>query len=465
MAATMKDIAKRTGLGLATISSYFNGGNVREKNRVKIEEAIEELHYEVNEVARGLKTNATKTIGVVIPELNNTFCAEIITGMEDVLRSHGYATIVCDCRTDKKLERDAVEFLSRKRVDGIISMPVDAEGNHLKKFQKTGKPIVLIDRRIQELSCDSVLVDNEKAAEDAMRVFFKAGHRKIGIIGGPEEISTAQERLQGYRSAYEKENLPVRESLIYHGDYTIQGGVRGIEKLVADNPDMTAVFVTNYEMTMGAVIGMNELDLKIPEQLSMIGFDNLQFARACSPKLTIVAQPTSGIAREVAGHYAETAGRGRERRNGADHREAWRGNYYGEIRACAKGEGEFIMKPYLLGIDIGTSACKVAVFEKSGTVVAAANGDYPVYYPKEGWAEQNPEEWWSAVCQAVKKVIEKAGIQPEEIAGIGIDGQSWSAIAMDKDGNVLTNTPIWMDTRAQSICDRLNEEIGADQDF
>ena len=252
-------------------------------------------------MARGLKTNATKTIGVVIPELNNTFCAEIITGMEDVLRSHGYATIVCDCRTDKRLERDAVEFLSRKRVDGIISMPVDAEGNHLKKFQKTGKPIVLIDRRIRELSCDSVLVDNEKAAEDAMRVFFQAGHRKIGIIGGPEEISTAQERLQGYRNAYEKENIPVRESLIYHGDYTIQGGVQGIEKLVADNPDMTAVFVTNYEMTMGAVIGMNELGLKIPEKLSMIGFDNLQFARACNPKLTIVAQPTQGIAGEVAG--------------------------------------------------------------------------------------------------------------------------------------------------------------------
>ena len=208
---------------------------------------------------------------------------------------------ISGCRTDKKLERDAVEFLSRKRVDGIISMPVDAEGNHLKKFQKTGKPIVLIDRRIRELFCDSVLVDNEKAAEDAMRVFFQAGHRKIGIIGGPEEISTAQERLQGYRNAYEKENIPVRESLIYHGDYTIQGGVQGIEKLVADNPDMTAVFVTNYEMTMGAVIGMNELGLKIPEQLSMIGFDNLQFARACNPKLTIVAQPTQGIAGEVAG--------------------------------------------------------------------------------------------------------------------------------------------------------------------
>ena len=300
MAATMKDIARQTGLGLATISSYFNGGNVREKNRIKIEAAIEELHYEVNEVARGLKTNATRTIGVVIPELNNTFCAEIITGMEDVLRSHGYATIVCDCRTDKKLEREAVEFLIRRRVDGIINMPVDEEGKHLRKFQKTGKPIVLIDRRIQGISCDSVLVDNRKAAEDAVQCFIKNGHRNIGIIGGPEGIFTAQERLSGYFKALKEAGIPIRDSLIFHGDYTIQGGVRGLEELVRSNPDMTAVFVTNYEMTMGAMIGVNELGIKIPEQLSMIGFDNLQFARACNPKLTIVSQPTDGIAREVA---------------------------------------------------------------------------------------------------------------------------------------------------------------------
>lgn len=120
---------------------------------------------------------------------------------------------------------------------------------------------------------------------------------------------------------------------------------------------------------------------------------------------------------------------------------------------------------YLLGIDIGTSACKAALFDRKGQVLAAANGEYPVYYPEEGWAEQNPEEWWSAVCEAVRQVIRKAGIQSEEIAGVGIDGQSWSAIAIDKGGKVLTNTPIWMDTRAQSICDRLNEEIGEDEIF
>ena len=100
MGATMKDIARVTGLGLATISSYLNGGNVREKNRIKIEAAIDELDFEVNEVARGLKTNRTKTIGIIIPELNNIFCAEIITEVEDVLRNHGYATMICDCRTD-----------------------------------------------------------------------------------------------------------------------------------------------------------------------------------------------------------------------------------------------------------------------------------------------------------------------------------------------------------------------------
>lgn len=300
MAATMKDIARKTGLGLATISSYFNGGNVREKNRVKIEAAIEELHYEVNEVARGLKTNATKTIGVVIPELNNIFCSEVITAMEDILRSHGYAAIVCDCRTNKDLEKDAVDFLMRKRVDGIINMPVDGTGRHLKAFQKTGKPIILIDRKSPELACDSVLTDNRKAARDAVELLIQKGHKNIGILGGPQDIYTAEERLSGYRKAHEAHGLSLEERRICRGGYTIQGGVQGMKDLICKNPEMTAVFVTNYEMTMGAVIAVNELGIKVPDKLSLIGFDNLEFARACSPRLTIVSQPTEEIGREAA---------------------------------------------------------------------------------------------------------------------------------------------------------------------
>ena len=191
-------------------------------------------------------------------------------------------------------------------------MPVDVSGTHLKAFDRTGKPIVIIDRKIQGLSCDSVLVDNERAAEDAVEFLMENGHRNIGIIVGPQEIFTAQERLKGYYAAHEKRGIPVQESLIYHGDYIIQGGVKGLEELVKKNPQMTAVFVTNYEMTMGAVIGINELGIHMPKELSMIGFDNLQFARACSPKLTIVSQPTEAIGEKVAQMILSRLGVGEE---------------------------------------------------------------------------------------------------------------------------------------------------------
>lgn len=122
-------------------------------------------------------------------------------------------------------------------------------------------------------------------------------------------------------------------------------------------------------------------------------------------------------------------------------------------------------KQYLLGIDIGTSACKAALFSEEGTAEAAVSKAYPVYYPKPGWAEQNPDEWWKAVCDAVRKVLKDSQIAQSKIVGVGIDGQSWSAVAIDREGTVLTNTPIWMDTRAQAICDRMNEAIGADRIF
>jgi len=123
------------------------------------------------------------------------------------------------------------------------------------------------------------------------------------------------------------------------------------------------------------------------------------------------------------------------------------------------------MKNYLLGIDIGTSSCKVALFTTEGEVVAQGNGDYKVYYPNPGWAEQDPEDWWTAVCQVTKKLIADSQIDPKAIRGIGVDGQSWSAIAIDRDGKVLCRNPIWMDTRAQEICSEINERVGEEQLF
>ena len=142
MGATMKDIARVTGLGLATISSYLNGGNVREKNRIKIEAAIDELDFEVNEVARGLKTNRTKTIGIIIPELNNIFCAEIITEVEDVLRNHGYATMICDCRTDAAREAEAAE-VSHEKGTAVVPDFVSRLTFPVNKLLIAGEPSIL----------------------------------------------------------------------------------------------------------------------------------------------------------------------------------------------------------------------------------------------------------------------------------------------------------------------------------
>lgn len=300
MAVTIKDIAKKTGLGLATVSSYLNGGNVREKNKAKIEAAIEELHFEVNEIARGLKTNRTKTIGIIIPELNNIFCAEIITEVEDILRGRGYATMLCDCRTDERREEEAVDFLNKRRVDGLLLMPSGNLGRHLYPFVKKNKPIVLIDRRLKDIQCDSVLVDNLGAVRDAVLRLVRAGHENIGMIAGPEGVFTAEERLEGYREALADAGLRQQEELIVRGDYTIAGGAASFRALLEQNPQMTAVLVSNYEMTMGAVIEANEMAVAIPEQISFIGFDNLEFARACVPKLSIVTQPTKEIGRRAA---------------------------------------------------------------------------------------------------------------------------------------------------------------------
>ena len=302
MAATMKDIANYTGLGLATISKYFNGGNVLEKNKVAIEQAIEKLDFTVNEFARGLKTSKSKTVGVIIPELSNIFVTNIITIIEDILRKKGYGVIVCDCRTDETLERESVQFLVNKMVDGIINMPVCKDGEHLEPALAKNIPVVLIDRMINNLKArvDAVVVDNVSASEKATCHLIENGHQKIGIVIGPREIFTSQQRLLGYNQAFIKNGLIPDNGLVKYSDYTVQGGYESTKLMLARHSDLTAVFVTNYEMTLGAIIAINELGIKLPQELSVIGFDNMQLSQVVKPKLTIITQPLEEIGEQVA---------------------------------------------------------------------------------------------------------------------------------------------------------------------
>ena len=291
----MKDVSKKTGLSIATISKYINGGNVLEENRGIIAKAIKELGFEVNEMARGLKTNKTMTIGLLIPSLENIFFTSIVSHIENILIKNGYSTIICDYKEDKTLEKQKLDFLVKKMVDGIITMPMGSDSEVISSILDKKIPVVLIDRALKGVECDTVLVDNLNASYNAVEQLIVMGHKRIGIICGPDEIYTAQERLKGYERVHEDYAMKIDKQLIKKGDYQVESGYRLLYELIKMQDPPTAILVTNYEMTLGAIMAINESDIKIPEDVSFIGFDNLQLAKIVKPPLTIVIQPVQQI--------------------------------------------------------------------------------------------------------------------------------------------------------------------------
>jgi LacI family transcriptional regulator len=296
MAATYKDIQRLTNLSLSTISKYFNGGNVMDANRKAIDRAVTKLDYRVNEYARGLKSKRSKTIGVLISELNSTFNTSIIADIEDIMRQNGYGTIICDSRLDKQVEKDALEFLLGKMVDGIITIPFDRSGEHLNLADERGVPVVLIDRLLTDYKADAVIMDNRGAAELAVKEFASNGHSRIAILCGPDSIYTMNSRMDGFKSALKKCGIELNEDYLISGEINISGGYEGAKRLLKLKNPPTALFCSNYEITLGAIIAINESGVKIPTEISIVGFDNLPLAQIVKPKLTIISQPMREIA-------------------------------------------------------------------------------------------------------------------------------------------------------------------------
>lgn len=287
---TIKDIAGKAGVGLATVSSYLNGGSLREKNRLAIQQAIDELGYEVNEVARNLRTQKTRSIGVIVPDFCNSFFMSIITALEDSLRKSGYSMIICDCRSDVLREKEAIDFLIKKRVDGFVIIPVSTDAELTDEIAGLGKPFVFVDRTIAGIDAASVTVDNFDASKRATLRLIECGHRDIAIIYGNQDVITAVQRLNGYKAALQESGITIDKSLMACGHNTIRGAEIAMQQIL-DTARPTAVFATNYEMTVGANIILSKLGVKIPDEISFIGYDNVDYAKAMRPSLTIITQP------------------------------------------------------------------------------------------------------------------------------------------------------------------------------
>ena len=295
--ATYKDLRARTGLSLATISKYYNGGNVLEENRLAIEEAAVELGYRVNGFARSLRTKKSRTVGVLLPKLDNEFHLTVIAGVEAALREHGISVLVCAGRAEPG---EAVEFLLSKMVDGIIAVPTEQDGAALRAAVTGGVPLVLVDRLLDGLASDAVVLDNEAAAQQAVEHLAAAGHTRIAALVGDQRSWTMRRRRAGFTAAMSRAGLTARPSDVIAGPLTVASGRSGMSRLL-DMPDRpTSVICFNYELTVGALIAINDRGIAVPEELSFVGFDSVELAQVTKPRLSVITQPTPHIAARAA---------------------------------------------------------------------------------------------------------------------------------------------------------------------
>lgn len=290
MSATIRDIKDKTGLSLATISKYLNGGNVLPENKVKIEAAIKSLHYEVNEIARSMITNKTRTVGVLMHNVESPFSGQIMHFISMLLRQNGYGMLICDSCNDTDFEEKNLRYLLGKKVDGVIVVPVSETADFLKPAIDAEIPIVLMDRTIPGGSFDCIRIDNRSSVYSAMRVLIGNNHKKIAVIASNSEY-TGRERLGGFMDAMNSAEIPVPEEFIKLGRHSLETGYKGMKELLELSCPPTAVFTDNYEITLGAMMAINESDYKCPDDISILGFDDQLIFHLLEPPVYMVSQP------------------------------------------------------------------------------------------------------------------------------------------------------------------------------
>lgn len=300
MSSTIRDVAKRAGVALGTVSRYLNGCRLREDNKLKIEKAILELGFKENIIAKGLKNNRSMTIGVVIGSITDIFSTSIVSAVERVLEKENYSVILCDYEgKDDKLEWK-LQFLLNRSVDGLILFAGDKSPGILEEYYKNGIPVVVLDHILPEAGVDTVLADNANASFRAAERLIHSGHKRIAIINGPENSYVSKERYRGFLEALNLYNLNPDSLLVKSGGFSSQGGYCAALELLKHDFPPTALYITNYYMTLGAMMAINELNIKIPDELSVIGFDHFELSDVIKPALTVIEQPVNEIG-EIAG--------------------------------------------------------------------------------------------------------------------------------------------------------------------
>ncbi len=306
---TIKDVAREAGVSIATVSRLLNGlDGVAPERAQRIRDAVEKLHYQPNSMARALKIRESRSIGLIIPDIENPFFPALVRGVEDAAQLHGYAVILCNTDGKPAREEEYMKFLYQKQVDGILfAGNLDfAENRHwLSTIQL---PIVLLDRRIPGAPYSAVLSANEDGAYLAVQHLIAQGCRQIAVIGGRARSPVGNERLQGYRQALIDNKMEADEMLCKEGNFSFEGGYQAAESLLASGKPFDGLFAANDMMAIGALQCLERHGRKVPEEIAVVGYDDIQMAAWYKPALTTMGQPVYEMGRLAVAKLVEEIG-------------------------------------------------------------------------------------------------------------------------------------------------------------
>ncbi|HEY63428.1 MAG TPA: LacI family transcriptional regulator [Caldilineae bacterium] len=297
---TIRDVAERAGVAPITVSRVINNsGYVSEETRARVEAAIAELQYVPNSLARSLRFKRTDTLALVLTDITNPFWTTVARGVEDAASSQGFNVILCNTDESEGKQEKYLNVLLQKRVDGFLLVPARSTPEPIWQIQSQGVPVVVLDRRIPDAQVDIVRGDSEGGAYELTRLLISMGHRRIAMLSGPAEVSTAADRVAGYRRALREAGLPKDLELAYYGEYTQEGGYRLAQRALAASPPPTALFAANNFIAIGALRALREAGLRVPDDVSLVSFDEIPPAFAIDPFLTVVCQPAYEMGQEA----------------------------------------------------------------------------------------------------------------------------------------------------------------------
>lgn len=291
--ATMKDVAERARVSITTVSHVVNGTRfVSEKVRDRVTRVMEELGYRPNVLARGLRRGESSIVGLIVPDATNPYFAEIARSVEDACAERGYGVILCNSDGSAERQEKAVEVLASNRVGGLVLVSVGVTHREAALFEGLSIPMVMLDREIPGFPVDSIQIDNALGGFQATEHLLALGHRRIACLAGSSQVSPSLDRVDGYRRALGQAGIPVDPDLIMTGDFTPDGGYACARKIMDMGENRpTALFACNDLMAFGAITAFFEGGLRVPGDISVVGFDDIGLASYFNPTLTTVAQP------------------------------------------------------------------------------------------------------------------------------------------------------------------------------